>query len=101
MPDVSTENWTSSAWEWAEGARKEMTMMWGYHWGVGWGWMLVGSLMMIAFWGTIIWLLYMAVRGPVRFEGNRDDAKAIAARRLAAGEITPEEYDRIIAKIRA
>lgn len=76
-------------------------MMWGYNWGVGWGWMLMGSIMMIAFWGAVIWLFYLLVRGSARSGDRSEDPRTIAARRLASGQITPEEYDRIIAKIRS
>jgi putative membrane protein len=76
-------------------------MMWGYNWGVGWGWMLLGSIMMIAFWVALIWVLYLAVRGATRSDDRGEDARAIAARRLAAGEISHDEYDRIVAKIRS
>ena len=76
-------------------------MMWGYSWGVGWGWMVLGSLMMVAFWGAIIWLLYLLIRGASRDDHRSEDARSIAARRLARGEITPDEYDRIVAKLRS
>lgn len=76
-------------------------MMWGYNWGIGWGWMLLGMVMMIAFWVALIWIVYLAVRGATRSDDRRQDPGTIAARRLASGEITHDEYDRIVAKLRS
>lgn len=75
-------------------------MMWGYHWGVGWGWALTGAVMMFAFWGAIVWLLWTAL---ARWQGpasGRDDARSIADRRLASGQITQEEHERIVARLK-
>lgn len=74
-------------------------MMWGYTWGMGWGWMLMGGVVMIAFWSAVIWILYLAVRGRADAGNRTEDARSIAARRLALGQITPDEYDRIVAKV--
>ena len=68
--------------------------MMGYYYGSEpWMW-LVGGLMMLVFWGGLIALFVWAVR---QFTpGQRspgDDPMAILRRRLAAGEITREQFD--------
>ena len=54
----------------------------------------LGPLMMLLFWGGLIVLVVWAVRG---FSGRRpagaDSALDILRRRLAAGEISPEDYE--------
>lgn len=72
--------------------------MWGYHWGVGWGWMLIGMAFMVAFWAAVIWLFASFVRG-VAGRDQGASPREIADRRLAAGEISVEEHDRIVAKL--
>lgn len=68
-------------------------MMWDWGSGYGWGMMLGGSLMMLLFWGGLALLIVLLVRG---FGGTRqaDNASETLRRRLAAGEITPEDYER-------
>ena len=71
-------------------------MMW--YWGpaYGWGMTLIGILMMVAFWGGIFALGVLFIRslaGPR--PGQQDAAFAELRKRLAAGEITPEEYERV------
>ena len=68
-------------------------MMWDWGSGNGWGMMLGGSLMMLLFWGGLALLIVLVVRG---FGGTRqaDNASETLRRRLAAGEITPEDYER-------
>lgn len=68
-------------------------MMWDWGSGYGWGMMLGGSLMMLLFWGGLALLVVLAVRG---FSGLKqaDNASETLRRRLAAGEITAEEYER-------
>lgn len=68
-------------------------MMWDWGSGYGWGMMLGGSLMMLVFWGGLALLVVLAVRG---FSGSKqpDNVTETLRRRLAAGEITPEEYER-------
>ena len=75
-------------------------MWWGQ--GFGWGWMLFGGLMMILFWGGLIALIVLAVRGltgagsstatptPVN---TSNSALRILKERYARGEITKEEYE--------
>lgn len=69
-------------------------MMWGWGWG---GWVL-GSLMMIVFWGALVALVVWVVRGwggaPMHGDEGRaaSDARDILAERFARGEISEEEF---------
>ncbi|MGZ5982634.1 MAG: SHOCT domain-containing protein [Isosphaeraceae bacterium] len=66
-------------------------MMWGYADGSGWLWMVP---MMILFWGGVIALAVFAVRA---YNGPRrpgDPAIETLRRRLAAGEISQEDFDK-------
>ena len=61
--------------------------------GFGPGAMLLGGLTMLLFWGGLIALVVWAVQ---RFSGGRpaaEDPMAILRRRLAAGEITQDQYE--------
>ncbi len=64
-------------------------------WHMGSGWWIVMVVMMVLFWGAII---AVAVWGIRQFTGDRRrdrSALDIAKERLAGGEITKEEFDRI------
>ena len=71
-------------------------MMW--YWGTGGGWemWIFGILMMLLFWGGIAALVFFVVRA---LGGSRathsDSAMDTLRRRLAAGEITQEDFERI------
>lgn len=85
-------------------------MMMGWDWGLGWGGMMFGGLMMVVFWGGLIALVVLAVRG---FSGNgnrsstnqnssslssnsaRETPLEILQARYARGEISKEEYETI------
>ncbi len=72
--------------------------MGGWHTDMGWGWWIIGPIMMIVFWGGLFWLLANAIgrRRPNSVSGDTHiSAKEIAARRFAAGEIDEAEYSRI------
>jgi putative membrane protein len=60
-----------------------------------WMWIL-GSLMMVFVLGGLILLVVWAIRaiGGARPDGS-DNALEVLKRRLAAGEITQDEYDKI------
>lgn len=80
-------------------------MHWDYDWhhgnGPGWWWAVM-AIMMIAFWGTIVWLIAMAIQrghrtdsGPHSSATAPSDApspEAILHERLARGEIAIDEY---------
>lgn len=67
-------------------------MMWDYGWG-GWDWLWMGGMMLL-FWSSVIVLAIWAIRS---FTGPRqagDAALDVLRRRLAAGEITPDEFEK-------
>ena len=65
----------------------------------GWGWWLLMSIGMVAFWGLVIWGIVALARGG----GSRREQLAsepnqpldILQRRLARGEISTEEYEEL------
>ena len=71
--------------------------MWYMH-DVGWaGWLLM-SVGMVAFWGLVAYVIVTIVRGgtPGRSERVGDEPPGdVLRRRLAAGEISVEEYQRL------
>ena len=77
-------------------------MMGGWGWGMG----LLGGLGMLLFWGLIIglvvWLVVTLTRsnqGSASRGAQPDSALEILRRRLAAGEITPQEFDELGQKL--
>ncbi len=65
-------------------------------WYWGWGTAIFGTLMMLVFWGAVIAAIVLVVRalsGPRAASG--DGALEALRHRLAAGEISPEEFERI------
>jgi putative membrane protein len=55
---------------------------------------IVGPLMMLLFWGAIIWLFATLVRGDRQTESPRRESPVdVARRRFAAGEISREEFE--------
>ena len=76
--------------------------MWGdmmaYMGSYGWGHMLFGGLMMVLFWGAVIALAVLLVRGLTRgrgepFSQRRPTALDLLQERYARGEIDREEYE--------
>lgn len=64
-------------------------MMWGYYDGWGSLWMIS---MIVLMWGGVAVLIAFAVR---TFNGGGHDRSLdVLRRRLASGEITPEEFER-------
>jgi putative membrane protein len=72
---------------------------WGMHGDFGWGWMALMMVMMLLFWGAVIFGVVWLIRGadsgfpwvrerPV----SKEDPIAILDRRFAEGEITEEDY---------
>ena len=69
--------------------------------GDGWGGWTAGALMMIAFWGSLVLLIVLAIRWiDDRRPGARSDdprprsdARQILAQRFARGEISAEEFE--------
>jgi putative membrane protein len=68
--------------------------------GGGWAWWQAGLMWagLIVFWGLLIWAVYALITNLTRKPGpghGEDDARGILDRRLARGEISPEEYQRL------
>jgi len=76
-------------------------MMFWY--GDGWAWWQM-SLMwvgMVAFWGLLIWAVYLLVTSSSPRAGQgQDDPRRILATRLARGEIDGDEYRRLRALLK-
>jgi putative membrane protein len=77
-------------------------MMGGWGWGMG----LLGGLGMLLFWGLIIglvvWLVVTLTRSGqsnASHSAQSDSALGTLRRRLAAGEITPQEFDALRQKL--
>lgn len=68
---------------------------WGMH-DVGAGWWILMMALMILFWGLVVagvvWLVRGAPESRAPFSATRETPLEILDRRLAAGEISPEEY---------
>lgn len=68
-------------------------------WGTGWGGWVVGFVMMALFWGGLVALVVLVLRG---WDGGRDrgraepgppDAREILEERFAKGEISEDELE--------
>ena len=69
--------------------------MWAAHEAMGW-WMLFGGVFWVLFIGALVYLFASAFdRGPRDPQGRPESPVEIAKRRLAAGEILHDEYERI------
>jgi len=66
-------------------------MMWGYTDGSAWLWMVP---MMLLFWGGVIALVIFIVRALSGSRSRGDTAMATLRQRLAAGQISQEEFDK-------
>ena len=66
-------------------------MMWGYTDGSSWLWMVP---MMLLFWGGVIALVIFALRAFVGPKAAGDPAIESLRRRLAAGDISQEDFDK-------
>jgi putative membrane protein len=61
--------------------------------GMGW-WMIWGMAMMVLFWGGIIAIAFWGLTSLVKRD-ERQDPLDIAKERLARGEISHEEFEKI------
>ncbi|KKL60732.1 hypothetical protein LCGC14_2202370 [marine sediment metagenome] len=85
----------SAGGEPATGALRVLDMGGDGGWDMGGGWWIVMVVMMVLFWGGVIAVVVWGIR---QFTGDRRrdrSALDIAKERLARGEITKEEFDRI------
>ena len=65
---------------------------------VGWGWWLLMSVGMVAFWALVLYGVFVLVRKPGSTAPGGpppESPENILKRRLAAGEISVEEYERL------
>lgn len=69
--------------------------------GIGWGWWLVMSIGMVAFWALVVYGVVFLIRGQPadRREAAQESPEQILKRRLAEGEISIGEYERLHATI--
>jgi putative membrane protein len=70
----------------------------------GWAWWLVMSIGMVAFWGLVIYAIVWLVRGQPPQPPDqrpRERTEAVLRRRLAEGEISIDEYNRLHETIQA
>jgi len=75
--------------------------MWSMH-GVGWGWWLLMSIGIVAFWALIIYGIVWLARGRPTDRSEQAAAESpekTLQRRLAQGEISLDEYERLDAAI--
>jgi len=66
-------------------------MMWGYY--DGWNWFWMGGMMLL-FWGGVIALVIWGVRAFTGPRSTGGPAIETLRRRLAAGELSQEEFDK-------
>jgi putative membrane protein len=69
-----------------------------YMHGIGWGWWLLMSIGMVAFWGLVIYGIVWLVRGQSsqpREPEVREHPDDVLKQRLARGEISIDEYDQL------
>ncbi len=72
-------------------------MMGWYNDGIGWGGWIAMTLMMVAFWGLVIFAVVAIFRGTTRVNGPTDpappsDPMRTLDERFARGEIDADEY---------
>ena len=68
--------------------------MWSMH-DVGWGWWLIMSVGMVAFWALVVWGILMLVRSVQAPRAAEPPARDVLDRRLASGDISLEDYERL------
>lgn len=79
---------------------------WGHMGGGGWSWLWATAMVLtwVLVIGAVAWLIGAAARRPggaaVPPPSGTDRARAILAERYARGEISTEEYDERLAKLR-
>lgn len=65
--------------------------MWPYY-NDGWNWIWMAAMMLV-FWTAIFLAAIWAARALARPRPGQEDAMATLRRRLAGGEITPDEFE--------
>lgn len=74
--------------------------MWWYSQTHG-GWMVVGAVWMLLFWGAVLWLIAWGIKKLSNGRGKELTAKQILDQRYARGEITREQYEVIKRDVQA
>jgi putative membrane protein len=72
------------------------TMMFGpYSYGAGWGWMAGGWIIIVLFWGLLIFGIVALIRGmsPRSMPTQSSTPVEILKRRYAAGELTKDQFE--------
>jgi|SRR5215203_4534629 len=73
---------------------------WGFHHGdMGFGWWLIMFLINVIFWAAVVYGIVRLVRGGWHRAASGASAREILDRRLASGEITPDEHDRLASRL--
>lgn len=68
--------------------------MMGYGWGMGFGWVFMG-LLLIVIAGLVVWSVTALLSGSrTRGRGQSETPEEILDRRFALGELDPEQYQR-------
>ena len=62
------------------------------YWDSGWAWLWM-TMMMVIFWGAVVFIVVAFVRRPDRYTARRSDARDILDARFARGEIDADEYE--------
>lgn len=67
---------------------------WNDRMGGGYGWWILMTIMMVVFWGGLIWFAVTLIRRPTHTSQNvtRKTALEILEKRLARGEIELDDY---------
>jgi putative membrane protein len=75
-------------------SRRMYMMYWN---GMSGGWMIFGGLLMLLFWGGVIWAIVWGVRraGHHTYRGETMSPLDIAKARYAKGEITKDQFDQL------
>ena len=68
-------------------------MMWWYNGGDGWSWLWMAG-MMVLFWGGVILLGIWGIRGLSGPRRTSDAPIEVLRKRLAAGDISPEDFEK-------
>ncbi|MBK9741341.1 MAG: SHOCT domain-containing protein [Actinobacteria bacterium] len=66
---------------------------WNMHGDVGTGGWILMVIAMLLFWGALVTLVVWLVRGGASGASAAENPQGILDRRLASGEITPDEYE--------
>ena len=76
--------------------------MWHAHedgWGWDGGWRILALVTMVLFWAAVVAVAVWVVRHFTRSRGERESPLEIAKLRLAKGEISEEEFERLRQKL--